>query len=208
MKTFGLERIFSLVVFLQIMMFVDGIPAFCEELMLDSFEGEIGKKTVDFGGGSGSTLQVTASKDNKSCGQQAIQLSYKLEPSSYLFCARGDGLDVASAHWEGPAHDKIDWAKYTGISLMMSGKDNGPIAFDVKDAGGELWRFMLENKKDGWVEMVVPFNKFTVRDDWQPTSTDGNRKLDFPIKSFQFEPKQPGEGVVYFDCVKLVAEVK
>ncbi len=202
-----LQRVnqFVAFVFLLVSFFTLGRLAFCDELSLDSFEGEIGDKTVDFGAGSGSSVQVTSAKDMKQCGEQSLKLTYDLQPSSYMFCARGYGLDVAGAHWEADEPQKIEWSQYQGISVAMNGKDLGPVAFDVKDSGGEMWRFMIDNNtQEGWVTIEIPFSKLTARDDWQPANADGNLKLDFPIKSFQFEPKQPGQGTVYFDCVHLI----
>ena len=39
--------------------------------------------------------------------------------------------------------------------------------------------------------------------DWQPDDAVKNGVLDFPLKSFQFEPRTPGEGVIYIDKVEL-----
>ncbi len=173
-----------------------------ESSVLDSFEGNISSQTADYGSASNSSVDVTASKDSK-CGQQSLMLDYNLAEKGYLYCARGYGLDVLNALWEAPAPDKIDWSKYTGIRLQMKGTQSGQLAFDVKDAGGELWRFMINVDSTEWKEVVIPFDQFSVRHDWQPSTSDGNQKLDFPIRSFQFEPKTVGQGQFYFDCVEL-----
>ncbi|MCD4780365.1 MAG: hypothetical protein K8S27_07455 [Candidatus Omnitrophica bacterium] len=172
-------------------------------LVLDSFEGPIDASTLEYGAASGSTIKVQADRDIKECGQQALRLEYELMPKEYMYCARGYGLDVLGAIWEGPAPDKIDWQKYQGITFDMYGNTNGMLAFDVKDAGGELWRFLIEDRFVGWTVINCPFSEFKVRDDWQPTTADGNKVLDFPIQSFQWEPKTPGKGIFYFDCLKL-----
>lgn len=172
--------------------------------MLDSFEGELSRKTVDYGSAANSSLDVAAAKDVKMCGGQSIRLQYKLEKDGYLYCARGYGLDVLNALWEAPAPEKIEWDDYGAIRLQMYGQGQGEVAFDVKDAGGEVWRSLINDTTKGWREVKVLFTQFAAREDWQPSTADGNRKLDLPIKSFQFEPKTPGEGMLYFDCVQLV----
>ncbi|MCA9405267.1 MAG: hypothetical protein KC684_01930 [Candidatus Omnitrophica bacterium] len=169
---------------------------------LDSFEGEISRKTVDYGSDANSVIDVVASSDAQ-CGSQSLQINYDLAQEGYLFCARGYGLDVLNALWEAPMPDKVNWSKYQGISFQMLGQGKGTIAFDVKDAGGEMWRFLVEDTTAGWREVVVGFDQFKVRTDWQPSTADGNKQLDFPIQSFQFEPKTLGEGSVSFDCVEL-----
>ena len=63
---------------------------------------------------------------------------------------------------------------------------------------------MVKDDFEGWKEMVIPFTSFIARGDWQPDTADGNRKLDFPVQSYQFEPKTVGSNVLYFDCVTLV----
>jgi hypothetical protein len=180
-------------------------PANHSALMLDSFEGPLNAKTVDFGSDDTSSLAVTAATDQKMCGAQALKMTYTLEPGGYMWCARGYGLDVLGATWEAPPPQNIDWAKYNAVSFMLYGDGKGAsLAFDVKDAGGELHRFMVTDNTPGWREVLIPFSAFKPRADWQPSTADGNHKLDLPIRSFQWEPKTPGSGTFYFDCVKLV----
>ncbi len=184
------------------------------ELLLDSFEGALTKETVDFGAHAESVLTAQASKAEKSCGEQSLKISYQLNAGGYMFCARGHGLDVAGALWEGPQPDKIQWSDFVGIKFMLNNAtstgtaaqpaaDPTQIAFDVKDAGGEMWRYAVTSDRKGWVEVAVPLTQFKVRDDWQPATADGNRQLDFPLQSFQWEPKSMGEGTLFVDCVKL-----
>ena len=197
--------LFSGLVWLTSVLCCGNLMAEDGSLALDSFEGTIGQQTVDFGAAAGSSLQVETATDEKSCGGRSLKMTYELEPGGYMFCARGQSLDVAGALWEGPAPDKINWSEYKAISFQMNDQSAvpGAVAFDIKDAGGEVWRFMINDGKGGWTKMTVPLDQFKVREDWQPSTADGNRKLDFPIKSYQWEPKTPGEGVIYFDCVQL-----
>lgn len=122
-----------------------------------------------------------------------------------MWMARGFNLDVKGANaWEIKPED-IFWSRYNAISISMYGANTGGvIAFDIKDAQGELWRFLLEDDFDGWREVICPFKHFFDRQDWQPDDAEVNGVLDFPIVSFQFEPRLPGEGVYYFDCVKVI----
>ena len=87
----------------------------------------------------------------------------------------------------------------------MYGSDSKTkVAFDIKDNGNEMWRFMLEDNFKGWKQIVCPFKDFFARGDWQPNSADKNYTLDFPIKSFQFEPLPEAKGALYFDDVRLL----
>ena len=175
------------------------------ELLLDSFEGKINKETVDFGSSENSSLKVTASRDIKVCGEQSLKLDYELNPSGYMWIARGYGLDIkGAAQWLIEPKD-INWAEYNAFSLSMYGNSSrGIIAFDLKDSGGELWRFFLDDDASGWKEVICPLAEFFPRGDWQPENADRNEVLDFPIMSFQFEPRITGKGVYYFDCIKLI----
>ena len=176
-----------------------------EELVLDSFEGEISSATVDYGTSEGSSLEVKASQDRKIDGSQSLKVEYILKPSGYMWVARGYNLDVEGAGVWSVVPEEVPWNLYNTISVYMYGRNtDGIIAFDIKDAGGELWRFILDDNFSGWKEMVCPFSQFFVRTDWQPQSADYNKVLDFPIMSFQFEPRMPGGGVFYFDSVKLL----
>lgn len=178
------------------------------EFLLDSFEGDVNSKTVDFGSSENSSLIVSGDKEVKICGEQSLRLDFELKPSGYMWVARGYKLDTkGAARWEASPED-INWADYNAFSLYMHGSNSGGIiAFDVKDSGGELWRFFIDDSFLGWKKVVCPLAEFFPRGDWQPESADKNEVLDFPILSFQFEPRIMGKGIYYFDCVKL-ARVK
>lgn len=176
-----------------------------KELLIDSFEGELNRETVDFGAGEGSLLSITACREFKVCGEQSLKLDYDLKPSGYMWASRGYNLDVkGAAKWEATP-ESIDWKRYNALSVQMYGGNlGGVVAFDVKDAGGEMWRFLLDDDFAGWREIICPLVEFFPRRDWQPESARRNEVLDFPIMSFQFEPRFPGKGVYYFDCIKLI----
>ena len=175
------------------------------EVMIDSFEGQIDKETVDYGAAEGSSLKVEADMSIKMCDSQSLKIDYELKPSGYMWIARGYNLDVkGAAKWE-VTPQNIKWRSFNAISLQMYGTNSGGVvAFDLKDKGGEIWRYIIDDDFTGWKEIVCPFKDFFPRKDWQPDSATKNETLDFPVMSFQFEPRLPGKGVYYFDCVKLI----
>lgn len=174
-------------------------------LLIDSFEGPIDKTTVDSGTSEGTTLAVTGDTALKMCGNQSLKIEYDLKNSGYMWIARGYNLDVpGAAQWLIGPKD-ISWRSYNAISLNVYGaKSSGVIAFDIKDAGGEIWRALIDDDFTGWKEVVIRFKDFFPRKDWQPQTAEVNEKIDYPIMSYQFEPRLPGKGVYYFDCVTLV----
>jgi len=176
-------------------------------LLLDDFEIAVSngpEGTVDFGAGNGSSVQVTAATDIKNTGNQSLKVVYDAVSGGYIYVARGAGLDAKNANWATKPSD-IKWAEYSGISFYVYGTNSkASIAFDIKDNGGEIWRFITEDDSAGWKKVVASFDKFIVRDDWQPQDADKNAQLDFPIKIFQFEPLPVSKGTLYFDTVELV----
>ncbi len=176
-------------------------------LLLDDFEKAISggsDGTVDFGAGGGSSIEVTAAQDIKQSGRQSLKLIFDAVPGGYMWVARGFNLDAKNADWLIKPED-IDWQRYNAFSFYMYGNDSkAQIAFDIKDSGNEIWRFMLEDNFKDWKQIVSPFSEFFARTDWQPDNTDKNANLDFPIESFQFEPRPQSKGVVYFDTVELI----
>jgi beta-glucosidase len=177
-------------------------------LLIDDFEGAITggpEGTIDFGAGNGSSVKVTASTDIKNTGSQSIKVEYDAVSGGYIWIARGYGLDVKGAACWLVKPEAIDWTKYKAISFYMYGQNSkGTVAVDLKDAGGEMWRYIINDDFTGWKQIVCPFDQFAARTDWQPQTANGNGVLDFPVKSFQFEPLPPSKGVLYFDTVELV----
>ena len=178
-----------------------------DNLLLDDFEMAVSngaEGTVDFGAGNGSSVQVTAATDIKNSGNQSLKVVYDAVSGGYIYVARGFGLDAKNANWAIKPSD-IKWAEYSGISFYVYGTNSkARIAFDIKDNGGEIWRFITADDFVGWKKVVASFDKFIVRDDWQPQDADKNAQLDFPVKVFQFEPLPISKGTLYFDTVELV----
>ncbi|MBU1905532.1 MAG: hypothetical protein KJ923_00865 [Candidatus Omnitrophica bacterium] len=178
-----------------------------ETLLLDDFEGVISggsDGTVDFGAGGGSSVDVVADKKIKKSGEQSLKVNYEAVPGGYMWVARGYDLDVSNAGWMIKPKE-INWQDYNAISFYIYGSNSGAnIAFDIEDNGNEMWRFMVVDDFQGWKQIVCPFSEFFVRDDWQPQDADNNSNLDFPIQSYQFEPRPEAKGTLYFDQVELV----
>lgn len=176
-------------------------------LLIDDFEGAISggaDGTVDYGGGNGSMVEVTAETTIRNTGTQSLKASYDAVQDGYMYIARGFGLDAAHTAWLAE-NTKIDWTKYNAFSFYVYGTaSNADIAFDIKDSGDEMWRCMVKDDTKGWKKVTVKFNDFFPRNDWQPDGADKNSNLDFPVKSYQFEPRTPGKGVFYFDTVELI----
>ena len=184
-----------------------GVCFSAENLLIDDFEGAISagpEGTVDFGAGNGSAVNVTASRDIKNTGKQSLKVDFDAVQGGYIYVARGKGLDAKNANWMVKPED-IKWEEYKGITFYMYGADSKEkVAFDIKDNGDEIWRFVVEDNFKGWKQINCDFDKFVARDDWQPNTADKNLKLDFPIKIFQFEPLPVAKGTLYFDTVELV----
>ncbi len=176
-------------------------------LLVDDFEIAVSagpSGTVDFGAGNGSTINVTAATDIKNSGRQALKVDFDAVTGGYMYVARGEGLDAHNTGWlVNP--ESIKWEDYKAFSFYMYGSDSkGKIAFDLKDNGNEIWRFIVEDNFKGWKQIICNFDQFTSRSDWQPDNSDKNGVLNFPVKSFQFEPLPPLKGTIYLDTVELV----
>jgi len=190
-----------------------GLAGFCfaqeNSLLIDSFEVMISggaTGTVDFGAGNGSSVTVTGATDIIKDGSQSLKAVYNAVPGGYIWIARGEGLDAKSAQWLRNTQD-IDWPKYQAIAFYLYGSDSKTsIAFDLKDNGSEIWRYVTVDNFKGWKQIVCPFSEFYARGDWQPDASDKNNQMDFPIKSYQFEPLPESKGTLYFDEVRLIAK--
>ena len=197
----GKRLFFSLGTFL----FLFSITMAQGALLIDDFEGPISKETVDFGTGKSSILEVLAEKEIKFSGNQSLKIIYDAVPGGYMWIARGYDLDVEGADAWNVLPQDINWQDFSAISFYIYGENSkNKIALDIKDNGNEMWRFILKDDFSGWKQLIYPFEEFFARSDWQPQDADRNSNLDFPIKSFQFEPLPEGRGTLYFDCVELI----
>ena len=160
--------------------------------------------TVDFGAGSGSSVEVASATDKVYGGKLALKITYNAVPGGYIYVARGQGLEAKNAGWD-VSPDRIDWNKYKAIAFHMYGTDSkNQIAFDFKDKGNEVWRYMVTDDFKGWKQVVCPFGQFVARSDWQPDNAQKNGQIDFPLRSYRVEPLPESKGVLYFDTVELI----
>ena len=175
-------------------------------VVIDDFEGPLtpGKTgTVDFGAGNDSKVQVSAAKDIKQSGEQSMKVMFDAVSGGYMWIARGSDID-AQPSWLVKPTD-IKWEDFNSIGFFMYGANSGAkIAFDIKDNTNEIWRYIVTDDFKGWKEIVCPLADFFARSDWQPATADKNGKIDFPIKSFQFEPLPEAKGTLYFDKVMVL----
>lgn len=183
-----------------------------KNVLIDNFEGKIAVDTTDFGSSPNSWIKATGSSQQLKCGLKSLQIDYNLAPGGYVYCARGHDIykrtDSSSwkkgnSGWE-IKPDDIDWSTFDGISFYIRGDSLSPIAIDIKDTYDQLWRFTIRKKLQGWEKITIPFEEFKTRTDWQPPKARRNNKMDFPIKTFQIEPKKQGTGTLYIDCLKAV----
>jgi len=186
-----------------------GTVCFAQEkgLLIDDFEGVISggaQGTVDFGSGNGSTVQVTQDKAVTHSGKQSLKVDFNAVSGGYIYVAKGFGLDAKNSAWL-VKPENIDWKNYNAFSFFMHGNNSkAKLAFDIKDSGNEIWRLEVTDDFGGWKQIVCLFTGFSARSDWQPDSAEKNGQIDFPIKSYQFEPLPEAKGIFYFDEVKLI----
>jgi len=184
-----------------------GVSFAADNLLVDDFEVDVSNGpagTFDFAAGNGSSVEVTADNDTKNSGDQSIKVVYDAIKGGYMYIAKGSGLEAKNADWQIKPED-IKWVDYQAISFWMYGTDSkAQVAFDIKDNGNELWRFIVVDDFTGWKQIVCSFDKFVLRSDWQPQNADNNGNIDYPIKVFQFEPLPESKGTLYFDTVELV----
>jgi hypothetical protein len=176
-------------------------------LVLDDFEFEITsgpQGTIDVGAGNGSSVAVSADEEIKKTGAQSLKIDYDAVSGGYIRVARGYNLDVKGAAVWLHAPQDIKWSSYAAISFYLDGQGSGAkIAFDVKDAGGEMYRFMVIDDTKGWKQVICPFDQFLPRGDRQPPTGNAPEIMDFPLMSFQFEPIAIAKGTVRIDDVVL-----
>lgn len=201
MKALTLVLIASLCIF--------GVCFAAGNFLIDDLQGTVSggpDGTVDYGAGNGSEVKVSADTDIIDLGTESLKIEYKAVAGGYMWIARGWDLDAKRAVWLVRPQD-ISWNKYKAISFYMYGSNSGTrIAFDVKDNGNEMWRFIFKDDFTGWQQIICLFDGFFARGDWQPDNADKNAAIDFPIKSYQLEPLPESEGILYFDHVELIAK--
>ncbi|MDD5492716.1 MAG: carbohydrate binding domain-containing protein [bacterium] len=185
-----------------------------DSLLLDSFEGEIipagitsGSMSgnVDYGSGGGSSVEVYADDADKVDGKQSLKVVFFAMPGGWIWIARGYNIDVKGAGAWNVRPQDIKWDKYNAISFWMKGTKSGKqLAFDIIDAKKEYFRYLVQDDSDIWKQVIIPFKSFEARTDWQPNNATKNKTIDFPIMTYQFEPRPKNEGEWSFDKVELI----
>jgi len=192
-----------------VIIFCFAVYCFAEEksLLIDNFEGSIhggAEATVDSGAVGGSSVEVSSDTHIKYSGSQSLKITYMAVPDGRIWVARGFDLDALKSGWLVKPED-INWQAYNAISFYMYGSNLGAdIAFDVKDSNNELFRFIVNDDFNGWKRIICRFRDFDSRQDFQPNDASKNEKIDFPIKSYEFEPIPESKGTLYFDRVELL----
>jgi hypothetical protein len=185
-----------------------------DSLLLDSFEGQITPAgitsgtmsgNVDYGAGGGSSVEVYADNTEKCDGKQSLKVVFFAMPGGWIWIARGYNIDVKGAGaWNVSPRD-IKWNDYNAFSFWMKGTNSGKqLAVDIIDAKKEYYRYLAKDDSDQWKQVIIPFKAFEARTDWQPNDAVKNKTLDFPIMTYQFEPRPKNEGEWSFDKVELL----
>ncbi len=108
--------------------------------------------------------------------------------------------------WSGavvvPPAEKRDWTGMKTFRMWVYGSNSkSQLNIDIPDAKNEFFRYSYVDDFEGWKELVIPFESFKSRTDWQPSDASINKKMDFPIREIQFCTSGFGKGVHYFDDI-------
>lgn len=185
-----------------------------EPLLIDGFEGAITPAgitsgsmsgNVDYGAGGGSSVEVYADNAEKVEGKQSLKVVFFAMPGGWIWVARGYNIDVKGAGaWVVRPQD-IKWDQYNAMSFWWKGSNSGKqVALDIIDAKKEYFRYLAKDDSEEWKQVIIPFKDFEVRTDWQPNNAVKNKVIDFPIMTYQFEPRPKNEGEWSFDKVELL----
>lgn len=178
-----------------------------KSFVLDDFESEIvtgEAATVDVNKTDGVSAEVFADKENKHEGQQSLKFIFDTGVGGRVWIGRGYNLDAKGAARWLVEPGAIDWSSYAAISFYFHGTGSGgSIAFDVIDAGNEIFRFLFKDDQAGWRQIVCPFDQFLLENDQQRSAPDLNGVLDVPLRSFRFEPIAISRGEFNIDEVAL-----
>lgn len=174
--------------------------------LLDDFEGEITtgpEGTVDTGTENGSTVEVSADTQNKISGEQSLKIVYDAVTNGDIWVGRGYQLSAKSAGQWTRIPEEVGWEQYGAISFWILGEGKGTsIAFDIKDAKGRTFRFMLTDDHKIWKQVVCPFDQFEP-DAGQGVSAPEENVPVFPLLSFRFKPMAIARGAIDVDAVSL-----
>lgn len=174
--------------------------------LLDDFEGDITTGfagTVDVAAENGARVEVSADTQNKVSGEQSLKIVYEAVTGGEIHVGRGYQLDAKAAGQWTDVPEEINWQQYGALSVWMLGEgQEAVIAFDIKDARGKVFRFLLMDDQTGWKQEICPFDQFKPVDgEWVSTPEEGFPV--FPLMSFQLKPMAIAQGTILVDAVSL-----
>ncbi|MCX7820804.1 MAG: hypothetical protein N2258_03920 [Brevinematales bacterium] len=83
---------------------------------------------------------------------------------------------------------EIIWTKYNTIKFWLYGtKSNNSYLIQLIDKNNESFAHIMYDNWKGWKQIRIPFEKIKSRMDYQDSRARVNRKIDFPIKTLNFE---------------------
>ncbi|MGE5483061.1 MAG: carbohydrate binding domain-containing protein [Bacteroidota bacterium] len=143
--------------------------------------------------GPASSIKITVVDDPTAHGQRALR------------------IDSVTKDWNGvpisAAGDKeFDWSDYRALSMWVYGTNSGVGFFvELNDKGEEHFRSpLIVDDFIGWKQIVIPFEEFLSRDDWQPDTADMDLEITWPIRDFQPFTGASGEGYILIDLIEVI----
>lgn len=179
-------------------------------MMVANFEGFEGSRGVggdspifdkvvwasydDTGAGKMSKMLGEVTNDAAN-GSKAIKVTWTLDGWCGMIFG---GQDYAS----NPAWN---WSNYKAISFYIKSADGKKVNMILRlaDANDERFGGPLVKVTPDWQQVVIPFDKFKARSDWQPDTSKRDTFLDFPIREMEFAPQSP-KGSVIIDMIEAI----
>lgn len=178
-------------------------------MMVANFEGFDG--TLSVGGGSpvfektiwsayndadaskGSKIAAEVTNDAAN-GSKAIKLTWTLDGWCGMIVG---GEDYAN-------NPTWNWSNYKNLSFYIKSADDkkANLVVRLSDVNDERFGSPTIKVTPEWQQVVIPFDKFKARSDWQPNTAKRDTFLDFPIREIEFAPQSP-KGNVIIDMIEV-----
>lgn len=120
-------------------------------------------------------------------------------------------IDSALRDWNGvviqpPAGQPYDWSRFRALSFWMYGTNSRQMfVVELNDSGEEHFRSpIITDDFTGWKQIVIPFEEFASRDDWQPENAEIDLAITWPLKDFQPFASVGGSGYILIDLVEAI----
>ncbi len=82
----------------------------------------------------------------------------------------------------------MDWSNMNTLKLNIFGtKSQKNYLIQLEDKNEELFVYKVLDNWDGWKELSIPISKFESRSPYQKNRKSINKKIDYPLKTLQFE---------------------